>query len=581
MAVPTLRGYQQELEQRIYKSWGSGKRNVLAVLPTGAGKTVTFGKILSDHRASGGFPGAIAHRRELVGQISMALARFGVRHRVVGPPATVKSIENAHMRELGRRHVDANASAWVAGVDTLVNMAADNPLLQRTTMWVQDEAHHVLRENKWGRAADLLPNAYGLGVTATPGRADGKGLGRAYDGLFDEMVVGPQMRDLIEWGYLTDYDIALPESNLDLSNVPISAATGDFSAPKLVAAVHGSSITGDVVREYLRLAPGKLGITFAVSVEDATDIAAAFRAAGVPAEVVTGDTPPDLRDAIIRRFAAREIMQLVNVDLFGEGFDLPAIEVVSMARPTASFNLYAQQFGRVLRLMVSAILMAAWDTYTPAQRKQFIAESPKPRGLIIDHVGNMWRHEGPPDRPRSWSLASREKRGASKPADEIPLRVCANKDKGDGTACAKNYERYLPRCPYCGHMPVPAERSRPEYVEGDLTLLDPAILAAIRGEVSRIDGDFDPKGLEGVPALAARKRHVERQDAQRELREDIALWAGAERDAGLEDAAIYRKFWHLFATDVVTAQTLGANAAAELSERIRGRLSIDGIVKKA
>ena len=94
------------------------------------------------------------------------------------------------------------------------------------------------------------------------------------------------------------------------------------------------SVVGDVVEHYKRLAMGKLGVTFASDVETATDIASRFRAEGVPAEVVSGKTPDHLRASILRRFKNREILQLVNVDLFGEGFDLPAIEVVSMARPT-------------------------------------------------------------------------------------------------------------------------------------------------------------------------------------------------------------------------------------------------------
>jgi superfamily II DNA or RNA helicase len=123
----------------------------------------------------------------------------------------------------------------------------------------------------------------------------------------------------------------------------------------------------------LRLAPGKLGVTFDTDVDSATETAAAFRAAGVPAEVVSAKTPDALRAQILRRFKNREILQLVNVDLFGEGFDLPAIEVVSFARATESFALYCQQFGRALRLMLAAAAAAVHADLTDEGRRAAIA----------------------------------------------------------------------------------------------------------------------------------------------------------------------------------------------------------------
>src|SRR5882762_8257373 len=142
----------------------------------------------------------------------------------------------------------------------------------------------MLRDNKWGKVASMFPNARWLGVTATPNRADGRGLGRHADGLFDTMVHAPSMRELIRMGYLTDYRIFTIPSDVDLTDVPISAG-GDFSPEPLRKAVHRSHIVGDVVQHYLRIARGKLGVTFAVDVESATQIAAAFNAAGVKAEV--------------------------------------------------------------------------------------------------------------------------------------------------------------------------------------------------------------------------------------------------------------------------------------------------------
>ncbi len=573
MPVP-LRPFQAELERRIYEQWQAGAVNVMPVAATGSGKTVILSKILYDE------PGAsiaIAHRQELVSQISIALARNGVRHRIAGARKgsnLIRVVSALQTAELGYSFYDPNAKTGVGGVDTVIRMDAADPWFKQVRLAVQDEAHHVLKANKWGIAASMFPNARALLPTATPLRADGKGLGRHADGLVDAMVLAPSMRDIINMGYLTDYRIFAPPSDLDLSTVQTSQATGDFNADQLRKAVHKSHITGDVVAHYLKLAPGKLGVTFAVDVEAAGEIAAAFRAQGVAAEVVSAKTPDALRASVLRRFKAREVMQLVNVDLFGEGFDLPAIEVVSFARPTESFALYSQQFGRALRLMLSKEAAAVHATLTDAGRREAIKASEKPVAFIIDHVNNVLRH-GLPDARREWSLDRRE-RGRGKKSDAIPLRVCVNTD------CMQPYERIHKCCPYCGHYPPPSSRSSPEFVDGDLTELDAETLAALRGEVERIDGDpVLPYGAAPEVIGAVKRRHWERREAQGALRNVIAWWAGLEAAQGRGESESYRRFYYRFGVDVANAQTLGAREAAELAERVGfelGKYGIDGKV---
>lgn len=568
---PVLRPFQRQLEADVYAAWQAGAVNVMPVSATGSGKTVLLSKLAYDE------PGAsiaIAHRQELVSQISIALARNGVRHRVVGAKkgsALVRVITALQVAELGYSFLDPTAKTGVGGVDTVIRMPSE-PWFQQVRLQIQDEGHHVLTDNKWGRAAKMFPNARGLFPTATPRRADGKGLGRHADGLTDALVLAPSMRDIINMGYLTDYRIFAPPSDLNLSNVDISAATGDFNQDQVRKAVHASTITGDVVKHYLKIAPGKLGVTFAVDVEEAGKTAAAFRAQGVPAEVVSAKTPDDLRARILRRFKNREILELVNVDLFGEGFDLPAIEVVSFARPTESFSLYSQQFGRTLRLMIDAALVSRWGEYSDEERKAQIRASEKPVGIIIDHVGNVVRH-GLPDAPQDWSLDRRERRSAKK-SDAIPLRVCV--------ACLQPYESVYKRCPYCDHYEPPASRGGPEFVDGDLTELDPETLRALRGDIARIDGDFyAPQGLDHYAVMGARKRHSERQESQRALRNSIAWWAGLEAARGNEESASYRRFYFKFGTDVASAQTLGEREAEELRTKINIELAkygIDGTV---
>lgn len=548
----SLRPYQSTINEGIDDALNAGHRNVLAVAPTGSGKTV-----IESHRIreNNGPAVAIAHRKELVGQISLALARNQIRHTIIGQENTIRLINKIHTEELGRSYYHPNATTAVASVDTLISWAK-KPAIQRwgstVTLWVQDECHHVLRDNKWGKATLLFPNARGIGFTATPCRADGKGLGRHADGLFDVMVEGPTQRQLINAGYLTDYRIYAPPSDLDMSQVPISS-NGDWSQPGTKKAVRRSHIIGDVVREYLRVAAGKLGVTFSDSIENATDITASFNAAGVRAELVTGKTPDAERVATLRRFKNRELLQLVNVDLFGEGFDLPAIEVVSMARPTQSFALFVQQAGRSLRIMDG-----------------------KQTATIIDHVGNVARHARVVSENgrlvidlcnRVFTLDRQDRRSRQTPDDVIPIRTCLS--------CFQVYEAVKRACPFCGYVPVPAARSGPEFVDGDLFELDPEALARLYGDIARVDASVDQHlqdtGAGYLGPLISRanaKRHLEHQVAQAELRESIAWWAAYQRQAGRPDSESYRRFWFLFGTDVLTAQTLKPTEARELKLRV-------------
>jgi DNA repair protein RadD len=538
-----LRPYQQTLDRDIDREWAAGKRNVCAVAPTGGGKTVNMAAKFKQHIDNKWGPAVgIAHRHELVSQMSLSLARHGIRHRIIGSDDVIRNCVRIHMDEIGRSYYDPNALCVVAGVDTLVRR--DEPWFKQVTLWQTDETHHLLRDNKWGKAVAMFPNARGIGWTATPLRADGYGLGRHADGVMDAMVVGPSMRELISMGYLTDYRLLCPPSALVAADIP-HAANGDFSQPALRKATHEAHITGDIVQTYLKHCRGQLGVTFAVDVEHAQEITQAYRAAGVSAECVTAKTPDTLRFAIMRRFKAREIQQLVNVDLLGEGVDVPAIECVSMGRLTDSYALYAQQFGRALRLLDG-----------------------KTQATILDHVGN-WERHGLPDRDRDWSLDRRERRGAYNVMEGRELlRAC--------TGCTRAFERFRDCCPFCGEpLPEPRGRSEPKMVDGDLVELDPAILKALRGEISRVDGICRiPEGLGGPAARAIHNRHVERQKAQAPLRRAIQLWAGYQRDQGCSDREIHRLFFLTFGTDVMTAQTLGAREAGELAMAVSGDVAL-------
>lgn len=544
------REYQAELDHLVCDAWAHGARDVMPVLPCGGGKTVVFSNMLAREQ---GASCVIVHRNHLVAQASKTLARNGVRHRVLGSAATQRTCVQLQVSdpEIGRNFVDPSAPCAVAGVDTLVGMDPKDPWFGRVTLVITDEGHHLLAGNKWGKARAMFPKARGAAFTATAMRPDGRGLGRHADGLIDTMVEVIGMRDLIKAGFLADYRIFAPPNTLDLSEVGLSAG-GDFSPPGVAQAVQRANITGDVVEHYLRIAPGKLWATFAVNIDEATKLTAAYRAAGVPAELITGETPDVMRDSIFRRYRARQVLQLVSVDVLGEGTDVPAMEGISLARPTASWVTYVQQFCRPLR-----------------------PHDDKSHGIIIDHVGNVERHaktRGLPDTPQQYTLDRRERASKSKPSDAVPVRTCLNVE------CMAVYERVLDCCPYCGHVVEPTDRSAPRHVDGVLHELDPDVLRLLRREADAVMGPSPMQGAGGGVAIAAHRHHRDRQEAQNGLREALALWGGWQAHLGRSESEAQRRFYARYNTTALEASALGAQDARVLHGHIADELAGHGII---
>jgi len=551
-----LYDFQLDLDNAIDDSYNRGNNVVMPVLPTGGGKTV----IVSNQVRKQIKPScAIAHRQELVSQISLSFARFELQHRIIAPKNVIKEIASIHSDELGTsKFINPGAQVAVAGVDTILKRTEELAAwLPTIGLVVIDEGHHVLQANKWGKAFELFPNARGLFPTATPRRADRLGLGVDSDGLVDEIVEGPSMRELINRGRLCDYKIICAgDAAKYFGQVKVSDKTGDYNATGLQKASKNkkTEIAGDVVGEYLKHAGGKRGVTFACDIETATEIAASYRAAGVPAEVVSSHTPARARGAILREFRDGKLLQLVNVDIFGEGFDLPAIEVASFARPTKSFSLFCQQFGRALRTLEG-----------------------KSVAIIIDHVGNVLEH-GLPDAPQVWTVdrgTSRPKREAD---DAIPLRACA--------CCSQPYEAVLPECPWCGEPYMPADRSSPRTVAGDLVELDADVLAALRGEVEK--ADESPENVQrrtavvagDVAARGAANHQRRRIDTQQALRSSMSWWGGYHAEQGRQTAEIQKRFYHAFEIDVLSAQALKRADALALANKINadiGRLQSERV----
>lgn len=576
--APRLRWYQADLKQAANDAWieNGPESAILAVLPTGGGKTVFFSSIIGDHV---GASCTLAHRRELIAQISMAFARNGIRHRILAPDKIIRQICNLHLLELGVCFYDANARSGVASVQSLTpsTIKQNQRWLEQVTLWCIDECHHGIVDTGWAKVLTLFPRAKGLGVTATPIRADGRGLGVHASGLFHAMVVGPTMRELIDWGYLCDYRIVVAETHIDMAGVTIGKQ-GDYvlDRGKGKAAVRASGIVGNVVETYLKWTPGMLGLCFTSDVETAEDMAAAFRARGVSAEAIDGKTDPDLRDAAMKRFKARQTMVLVNCELFGEGTDIPGVEVVMLARKTMSFSLHAQQFGRGARLNISQELMYQWDDFSVPERLVHIAASPKPRFWILDFAGNVLAPGlGLPDAKNDWSLDDSERKSSNGPNDVIPNRACLNPE------CLSMYLRSLPCCPYCGVVPKPTPgKSGPEAVDGDMTLLDEALMAVLRDAVAKVAMPNDVfreqasiRKLPSIWAMSQVKLHDAHRTALLELQDALAWWAGEQRAKGKSDAQLFREFFLIFGHDWLSVQALDRETMIKVTGWVVDRLT--------
>lgn len=402
-----LRDYQERDEERIRAAFRIGKRSVLYVAPTGSGKTILFCDLTAKVLERGRRVLIVCHRHELIEQISGALDAFHIGHGLI-----VSGIPPCY--------------AYAAQVSSVQSLAA-RPLPWQPDLIVIDEAHHVACGNAWARALQNYPDAYRLGVTATPCRSDGKPLGE----FFCEMVVGPSYRELEDAGFLTPLEAWAPPL-IDMSGSRVRG--GEYDHGEVVDRACRPSITGDAIRHYQRLGRGGRAIVFDVSIDAARRRAQSFLHAGIAAEAIDGTQTKTLRSSTVARFRAGTTQVLVSVDLVSEGFDLPAIEVGISLRPTLSLALWMQQAGRILRPLAG-----------------------KSVARLLDHAGNIDRH-GFPNDSRDWSLdravASRDR---GKP--QRGFRICTHCFLASLTG---------PRfCPACG-TPYPVKARQVRERQGEL-----------------------------------------------------------------------------------------------------------------
>ncbi len=548
MAI-TLRPYQQSLYDQTHAAWQQGKKYVMNVLSTGGGKTPLLAVMNSD-----GVPSiTIVHRAELLSQISTTYAQAGVLHNILAPQAVINLCIRQQIKKVGRSFYDPKAPAVIGGVDTIIRrFEPGDRWCNQVRRWSQDECHHALglsldrdQANKWGKCMQLFPNALGFGVTATPIRADGRSLHVDQGGAFDHMVQGISMSELIEMGNLCPYRVVAPQSSIDEAQLKIGS-TGDFTDKSVRDAAHKSKIVGNVVEIYQQKTPGKQAIVFAVDVLQSQEMAEEFRAAGVSAKSLDGKTPDAERSDAVEAFERGDLKVLCNVGLFDEGFDVPAVEVTIMARPTQSYGLFAQQIGRCLR---------------PAPGKT--------HGIVIDMVDNVIRMSGThglPDTPRKWHLWKDQQTKVPRNPDAIPMRSCDN--------CTLAFERVQTVCPYCGHEHVPQDRGAPEAVDGMLAEMSPELLHRLRMAKAEILAEPRiPFGASDAIVGAKHKQHAQRIMAHNSLSEAMSFWGGVRLANGDSDAQMQAKFYFRFGVDVMTAGSLKTADAIKLAEEVRKSLT--------
>lgn len=388
-----LRDYQQELIDGCLTALKRGFRKPLLVLPTGGGKTAIASELVRRSFYKGNGSIFICHRQELLRQTYKTYSKNGI------VPAIIQ----------GSVKPDYSNPMQIASVNTLVRRLDKYPK-PKIVFW--DEAHHI-RSSMWAKIADYYKDAIHIGLTATPCRLDGKPLKSS----FDTMIEVINTHQLIERGYLSPYLYYAP-SSIDTTELSV-ANDGDYSKESLAKASFSARIVGDNIQQYKRLAMGKRNVVFAINRIHGADIARRYNNEGINAEFIDGETPTAKRKDTLERFNNGETKVLVNVDLFGEGFDLPAIEVVSLLRPTASTSLYLQQVGRGLRTCEG-------KTYA----------------LILDHVNNYQRH-GMPDDVREWTLEGGLPKHKKTQSSDIRIKRCPR--------CFFAHPPAL-KCPNCGYI---------------------------------------------------------------------------------------------------------------------------------
>lgn len=354
-----LRDYQQKAIVDIKKAWTDKYKAPCLVAPCGAGKSLIVAELARLTTKNRNQVLFIVHRQELVEQIETTFKNWGVDRKY----------------------------CQVGMVQTITRRLKKT---KEPKLIIVDESHHILA-NSYKRILEYFPDAYKIGVTATPIRLNGSGLGEVNDILVESV----SCKWLIENNFLAPFDYYAPPI-ADLSGIKINR--GEFVVGESEEKLNKPAICGDVIKYYKELANNKKAICYCVSVSHSKAMAEVFKNEGIKAAHIDGDTPKPERREIVDKFRSGEIKILCNVDLISEGFDVPDCEVAILLRPTQSLTLYIQQSMRCMRYMENK------------------------KAIIIDHVGNAFRF-GLPDMDREWSLEE-VKKTKKREENIVKVRQC-------------------------------------------------------------------------------------------------------------------------------------------------------------
>ncbi len=385
-----LRDYQQELIEQVRAAWWEGFKAPCIVLPCGGGKSCIVAEMARRTTFGGKRVMFLVHRKELVAQIKSTFRRFGV----------VMELCDIGMVQTFSRRLTR---------------------LKRPALIITDENHHSLAAT-YKKIYEHFEGVPRVGVTATPVRLNGDGLGD----VNDKLIVGVSARWLIENGFLAPYDYYAPDI-ADLTG--LHTRLGEFVTKDIERAMVKSTVFGSAVKYYKQLAAGRKAICYCASVTHSEKTAEAFCKAGISAAHIDGKTPAAQRDRLIADFRRGDIMVLCNVDLISEGFDVPDCECAILLRPTQSLTLFIQQSMRCMRYRAGK------------------------RAVIIDHAGNYARF-GMPDDDREWTLDAAPHKGHARQPQGEPVKLCPE--------CFRTFHSppvsHIPVCPYCGYSFPKSER---------------------------------------------------------------------------------------------------------------------------
>jgi superfamily II DNA or RNA helicase len=417
--VITLHAFQQAAVAEIERHIAEGRRRILLVAPTGSGKTVIASELIRLFIAQYRTVLFLAHRREIIEQTGRKLTDNSVRHGIIMAGVSPRPMESVQVASIDTLHVRGVRSSAMA--------------LPPADLVVFDEAHRA-RGRTREHLISLYPDAILLGMTATPCRGDGRGLGN----VFDYMVEAPQVAELIVGGYLVKSRVYAPV-NPDLRGV--RTQQGDYVISQLAGRMNTVGLVGDLVEHWHKYGENRRTIAFGVDVAHSVAIRDQFLNAGVRAEHLDGNTQILERESILARLATGETRVVSNCAVLIEGWDCPPVGCCILARPTKQMGLFRQMVGRVLR---------------PAEGKA--------DAVILDHSGAVFRH-GLPEDHVDWTLDT--DRQAKNPAHEKRKDGIEPK-LHECPSCSAIMVK--PPCGNCGWMPQPKARDI-DFEDGELGLV--------------------------------------------------------------------------------------------------------------